>query len=256
MIYYPMKSSILSFYLLMTIAVGAQSPDYEAPKPLSRPDLVLVFTKTKGFRHQSIKAGVQTLRALGRQHRFIVIQSESSEDFTPQNLKNYKLVVFLNTTGDVLNNNQEIAFENFIQHGGAFLGIHSATDTEYDWPWFGNLVGGYFDGHPNNPNVRSATLDCTDLNHPATKHLPRTWVRQDEWYNFKSLNPNIKVLINLDETSYKGGTNGAYHPMAWYHEYDGGRAFYTGGGHTPESFDEPLFRNHLLGAIEWCLGRK
>ena len=225
----------------------------ETPK---MPELVLVYTKTKGWRHKSIEKGVRTLRELGRQNGFIVIQSESGEDFIPQNLNNYKLVVFLNTTLDVLNNSQQTAFEGYIKGGGSFLGIHSACDTEYDWPWYGKLAGGYFNGHPNDPNVRKAKIDVVSKAHPSTAHLPDSWTRTDEWYNYKNLNPDVTVLLNLDESSYEGGTNGSNHPIAWYHEFDGGRSFYTGGGHTEDTYDEPMFRKHLLGAMEWCLKRK
>lgn len=247
-------SSLLAICFTIT-ACGQENPTEEA-ESVKMPELVMVFTKTAGYRHQSIEKGVQTLRQLGRQNGFVALQTESSEDFSDQNLKNYKLVVFLNTTLDVLNDSQQKAFENYIKGGGSYLGIHAASDTEYDWPWYGKLVGGYFVDHPNNPNVRSAKVEVVDKSHPSTSHLPDVWSRNDEWYNFKDLNPNVTVLMNLDETSYEGGTNGANHPIAWYHEFDGGRAFYTGGGHTEESYDEPNFRQHLLGAIEWCLKRE
>ena len=248
--------------VLTLIACCAVLQLFAQDKPVSNeetpkmPELVLVYTKTKGWRHKSIEKGVRTLRELGRQNGFIVIQSESGEDFTPQNLNNYKLVVFLNTTLDVLNNSQQTAFEGYIKGGGSFLGIHSACDTEYDWPWYGKLAGGYFNGHPNDPNVRKAKIDVVSKAHPSTAHLPDSWTRTDEWYNYKNLNPDVTVLLNLDESSYEGGTNGSNHPIAWYHEFDGGRAFYTGGGHTKDSYDEPMFRQHLLGAIEWCLKRE
>lgn len=243
---------LLAILLCWPIVSCGQEEPTEAPK---KPDLVLVFTKTAGYRHQSIEKGVKTLRELGRNNNFIALQTESGDDFNADNLKNYQLVVFLNTTMDVLDDDQQRAFENYIKSGGSFLGIHAAADTEYEWPWYGKLVGGYFNGHPNNPNVRKATIEVLDKSHPSTAHLPDQWVRSDEWYNYKDLNPNMNVLMNLDEDSYEGGTNGDNHPIAWYHEFDGGRAYYTGGGHTDESFDEPEFRKHLLGAIEWCLGR-
>ncbi len=220
------------------------------------PELVLAFTKTSGFRHQSIEKGVQTLRELGRENGFIVLQTESSGDFNGENLENYKLVVFLNTTMDVLDAGQQQSFENYIRNGGSFMGIHAAADTEYDWAWYGRLVGAYFNGHPNNPNVRQASIDVLVKDHPSTAHLTDTWIRNDEWYNYRDLNPDMNVLMNLDETSYEGGTNGENHPIAWYHEFDGGRAFYTGGGHTDAAFDEPDFRKHLLGGIFWCLDRE
>ena len=237
---------------LMT-QVSAQDDPSEETKEAKIPELVLVFTKTAGYRHQSIEKGVQTFRELGRKNGFIALQTESSDDFTPQNLKNYKLVVFLNTTMDVLNDAQQKAFESYIKNGGSYLGVHGASDTEYDWPWYGKLVGGYFVSHPEQ---QKAKIEVVDKSHPSTAHLQDVWIHFDEWYNFKDLNPDVHVLLKLDESSYKGGTNGDNHPIAWYHEYDGGRVFYTGLGHPEAAYDEPEFRQHLLGAIEWCLKRK
>ncbi|MDC6366364.1 MULTISPECIES: ThuA domain-containing protein [Flavobacteriaceae] len=244
---------IIGFVLCINAQDNPTTKDGQAVK---MPELVMVFTKTAGYRHKSIEKGVQTLRELGRKNGFVALQTETGEDFSHQNLKNYKLVVFLSTTMDVLNDSQQEAFKKYIQNGGSYLGIHAASDTEYDWRWYGKLVGGYFESHPNNPNVLDAKIQVLDKTHPSTSHLPDTWTRSDEWYNYKNLNPDVTVLMNLDESSYSGGTNGKNHPIAWYHIYDGGRAFYTGGGHTEASFDEPQFRQHLLGAIEWCLGRK
>lgn len=247
---------IFNQFILGLLLIPLMSCSQDGDKPMDdQPDQVLVFTKTEGFRHQSIENGVQALRELGRENDFNVVQTETSEDFNTDKLSKYQLVVFLNTTGDVLNAGQQDAFEDYIRKGGSFLGVHAATDTEFDWPWYGRLVGAYFDGHPNNPNVRAATIDVLDRSHPSTAHLGNTWSRNDEWYNFRSINPNISVLLNLDENSYEGGTNGENHPIAWFHEIDGGRAFYTGGGHTEASFDEPDFRQHLLGGILWCLER-
>ncbi|MDO6809278.1 ThuA domain-containing protein [Zobellia galactanivorans] len=215
-------------------------------------DRVLVFTKTSVFRHGSIDKGVATLKALGDANDFEVDQTENGDDFTLNNLRRYKTVVFLNTTGDVLNDVQQKAFENYIRSGGSFMGVHAATDTEYDWPWYGKLVGAYFNGHPS---IQEASLNVIDHNHGSTSHLPSNWVRTEEWYNFKDINTDITPLIQLDESTYKGGTNGAYHPFSWYHVYDGGRAFYTAGGHSNASYDEPEFKQHLLGGLIYCLGR-
>nr|WP_236634453.1 ThuA domain-containing protein [Pedobacter antarcticus] len=161
--------------------------------------------------------------------------------------------MFLNTTGDVLNDVQQQAFEQYIKAGGGYVGVHAATDTEYEWPWYGKLVGAYFVKHPEQ---QVASLVVKDRKSAATAHLPATWSRKDEWYNFKNINPDIKVLIELDEKSYKGGSNGAFHPIAWYHDYDGGRAFYTGLGHVDESYTDPLFLKHLLGGIQYAMGQK
>ena len=215
-------------------------------------DKVLVFTKTAGFRHQSIETGVKTIETLGNQNNFEVIHTEEASCFSIENLKQFKLVVFLNTTGNILNIEEQEAFETFIKNGGSFMGIHAATDTEYEWPWYGKLVGAYFLNHPKQSE---ATIETLNHEHLATKHLPKAWSHYDEWYNFKSINQDINVLLNLDETTYEGGENGEFHPIAWYHEFDGGRVFYTGLGHTIESYAEPAFKQHILGGILYGLQR-
>lgn len=215
-------------------------------------DQILVFTKTAGFRHKSIEKGVATLKEIGKANNFEITHTEDSLLFTEDILKKYQLVLFLSTTKDVLGPAQENAFKNYINGGGNYMGIHAATDTEYKWPWYGELVGAYFLSHPKQ---QEAKIEVIDKNHPSTAHLGDSWIHFDEWYNFKNINPNLHVLLKLDENSYEGGKNGENHPIAWYHEFDGGRAFYTGLGHTEESFDEPDFRKHLLGGINYCLGR-
>lgn len=188
------------------------------------------------------------MKKLGQGNGFAVDHTEDSSKFTVENLFKYKSVVFLLTTGDILNNEQQEAFKYFIQSGGGFVGIHAATDTEYNWPWYTRLVGAQFLGHPENQN---AVLECIDHKHQTTNFLPKRWQRYDEWYDFKNLNPRNKVLLNLDETTYKGGQNGKDHPAAWYKEFDGGRMFYTAGGHTKESYHEPLFLRHILEGIKY-----
>jgi type 1 glutamine amidotransferase len=211
---------------------------------------VLVFTKTAGYHHQSIPDGIEAIRQIGRKNGFDVISTTDSTWFRKEVLAKYSAVVFLNTTGNVLGKSQETAFENYIRNGGGFVGIHSATDTEYDWAWYGKLVGGYFESHPEQ---QQATLRVIDRKHPATKHLPETWVRFDEWYNFKNLNPDVHVGITIDESTYKGGKNGPSHPVAWWHKYDGGMAFYTAMGHTPESYKDQKFLDLLKGGINYVM---
>ncbi|MXW65191.1 MAG: ThuA domain-containing protein [Bacteroidetes bacterium SB0662_bin_6] len=214
---------------------------------------VLVFSKTAGFRHRSIEDGAQALREIGEGSGFSVTHTEDSTVFASPDLAGYGAVVFLNTTGDVLNDEQQAAFEQYIQEGGGYVGIHAAADTEYDWAWYGELVGGYFASHPH---VQPADIVVSDREFPATAHLPEVWTRTDEWYDYRA-NPrgNVHVLAVLVEASYEGGRMGDDHPIAWAHEYDGGRAIYTGGGHTSESYEEPLFREHLHQAILWAAGR-
>jgi cytochrome c len=215
---------------------------------------VLVFSKTAAFRHDSIPDGIAALRTLGTKNNFAVDTTEDAAAISDANLVQYKAVVFLSTTGDILDASQQSAFEGYIRGGGGFVGIHSTSDTEYSWPWYGALVGAYFAGHPS---IQSATIKVADQIHPSTESLPKRWVRTDEWYDFQS-NPRgrVHVLATLDEQTYSGGMMGFDHPIAWCHEYDGGRAWYTGGGHTKESYSEPLFLTHLLGGIEFAAGVK
>jgi uncharacterized protein len=218
--------------------------------PVSQRFAVLVFTKTAGFRHESIPAGIASIGALGRDQGFAVVNTEDAAVFTDENLANYRVIIFLNTSGDILNADQQAAFERFVRKGGGFVGIHSATDTEYDWPWYGNLVGAYFQSHPS---IQRATARVVDSSHPSTRSLPQDWQRTDEWYNFRDdPSARITVLLTIDEKTYSGGTMGDRHPLSWYHEYDGGRAWYTAMGHTIESYSEPLFLAHILGGIMWA----
>ena len=213
---------------------------------------VLVFSKTAGFRHASIPDGIAAIQKLGAENGFDVDTTENADMFNDDTLKKYSAVIFLNTTGDILNYRQEAAFERYIQAGGGFVGVHSATDTEYDWGWYGRLVGGYFNGHPK---PQEARFIIKDKDFAATKFFTDTvWKRTDELYNFKKLNPDVHVLVTIDEKSYEGGTNGDFHPMSWYHDYDGGRAFYTELGHTPESYKEENYLKHLLGGIQYAIG--
>jgi cytochrome c len=213
---------------------------------------VLVFSKTTGFRHDSIVPGIAAIAALGVEHRFAVDSTEDATRFSEANLARYRVVVFLNTTGDIFGPDQKVAFERYIRSGGGFVGIHSASDTEYQWPWYGRLVGAYFASHPT---IQRAAVHIENPGHPSTKDLPAAWERTDEWYNFRS-NPRgvVRVLATLDETTYSGGTMGADHPIVWCQAIDGGRSWYTAMGHTTESYSEPLFRLHLLGGIESAAG--
>lgn len=245
---------VFTFFLVLTAGMllsFCKSGINDAVERKEEPT-VLVFSKTAGFRHDSIEKGTATIEELGKNNGFNVEHTEDSTLFTASNLKRFKAIIFLSTTGDILNDDQQKAFEQYIENGGGFVGIHAAADTEYDWPWYNKLVGAWFLSHPKQQN---AIIDVVDKNHLSTKHLPSKWTRWDEWYNYKNINTETKVLMKLDESSYEGGENGANHPIAWYHEYDGGRAFYTGLGHTKESYDDEAFRLHLLGGIKYALGK-
>ena len=238
---------ILFYFIVIAFAATCATLFLQPPtQPQAR---ALVFSKTTGFRHDSIPDGIAAIRQLGQQNNFEVDATEDASAFNDANLARYQTVIFLSTTGDVLDANQQSAFERYIRNGGGFVGVHSATDTEYDWAWYGGLVGAYFQNHPA---IQPARIKVEDNSHPSTSSLPAVWERTDEWYDFR-LNPRgrVKVLATLDETSYQGGGMGADHPIAWCQLYGGGRSWYTAGGHTKESYSEPLFRQHLLGGVQF-----
>jgi len=236
---------------------GASTPyvfaQGDCPAPdASSPLEVLVFSRTEGFRHGSITDGLAMMNTLATQRNWNVTTTEDNTFFTPANLSGFDVVVWLNTTGDVLDAPEEAAFQTYIEGGGGFAGIHSATDTEYDWAWYGELVGAYFDGHPA---IQNGTIDVEITTHPATVDLPNPWMKSEEWYNFES-NPRsiVDVLLTVDETTYSGGTMGDDHPISWAHTNKGGRAFYTALGHSGSNYTETNFVNHVRGGIEWAAG--
>jgi len=216
---------------------------------------VLVFSRTVEYRHAAIPNGIDALQSLADARGWNVEATEAPSVFTDAGLAEFEVVVFLLTTGDVLAASEQAAFERFIRAGHGFVGVHSASDTEYDWPWYGELVGAYFAGHDV---VQEATVIVESAEHPATRSLPSPWRRRDEWYGFdRNPRSTVAVLLTLDESSFTPGAGamGADHPIAWAHEYDGGRALYTALGHTAESYTEPAFLSHLAGAVEWAAGR-
>ena len=220
----------------------------------AEPLRILVFSKTAGFRHSSIAAGIQSIGELGAEYGFDVNATEDATQFTDAGLASYDAVVFLSTTGQVLNTAQEDAFERFIQAGNGFVGIHAAADPAttgtHFWPWYVELLGARFRSHPAQQN---ATIEVVSHDHPSTAHLDTTWQRFDEWYEFRDYSDEVTLLLELDGDSYNnGGGIDGFFPHAWYHEFDGGRSWYTAGGHTADSFSEPDFRRHLAGGILWA----
>jgi cytochrome c len=224
-----------------------------APSSTSqRPTLgVLVFHKTEEFRHNSIEAGIQAIHDLADSEGYNVKVSDDASAFSSSTLSEFGVVVFLNTTGNVLDESQQRELERFIQSGKGFVGVHSAADTEYDWEWYGGLIGAYFDSHPEPQSARVSFI----ATHPVTADVPDEAEMFDEWYNFRTQpGPNVTVVATLDESTYEGGEMGGQHPIVWAQDYDGGRSVYIGFGHTPESFSEPLIRKLLGNAIAWAGG--
>ncbi len=217
-------------------------------------DTILIFTKTAQYRHESIDSALAALKKFSGEQNILMENTDDSLKFTDQNLPKYAAVVFLNTSGNVLGPQGQKAFKEYIENGGGYAGVHGASDTEYEWPWYGGLVGTYFKNHPK---IQPAILKVLDKSHLSTRHLPASWQRTDEWYNFRTpLDTSVKVLITLDETSYTGGENGPEHPFSWYHNVGKGRAWYTAGGHTTESYQDSAFLRHLYGGILYAAGKE
>ena len=197
---------------------------------------VLVITETKGWVHDSIESGLKLIQNIGNKNNFNVYHSDNSSVITYKNLKEIKTIIFLNTTEEILTDVEQKVMESFIKSGKGFVGVHAAADTEYNWQWYGKLVGAYYRNHPEVMNGKILTI-----NHKITNHLDSEWEIEEEWYNFDYVNYDINILLHLDEDSYIGGEHPDYHPITWYHEYDGGRSFYTGLGHTKEVYDDERF---------------
>lgn len=238
--------SILSLTLFITSWAQAQEPIR-----------ILAFSQVEPgiYHHLSNLDGIALIEKLGKARGWHVDVTHDRGSFNSERLARYDVVAFINTTGDILNEEQQAAFEKFIQNGGGYVGTHSAADTEHTWPWYGAMVGGYFKSHPDVDQVAMTTLE--NKNHPANKHLGETGEVLEEWYDYTA---NVRgklgftVLMSIDERTYDGGISGDDHPIAWAHEYDGGRAFYTGLGHHFQS-DHPFLSQQLIGGIEWASGK-
>ncbi|GHB76258.1 ThuA domain-containing protein [Persicitalea jodogahamensis] len=241
-------SSLLALAVCCGLSIGFVSAQSGGKR-------VLVFSKTEGYHHNSIAVGNKLIMQLGKENGFVVDTTTNSNAFTDDNLKKYSEVVFLSTTGDVLDDVQQVAFERYIQAGGGYVGIHAAADTEYGWPWYNRLVGGWFASHPKN-NIQTGEAFVVNRNHPSMEGFPDKWTVKDEFYDFKNFNKDVTVLVKIDENSYKEGQMGDDHPMAWYHEFEGGKAFYTNFGHTDEMYSNPVYVKHLLGGMKWAMAGK
>ncbi|MGA5179199.1 ThuA domain-containing protein [Streptomyces pseudogriseolus] len=210
---------------------------------------LLVYTRTTGYRHDSIPAGVAALRALGG----FEVHAHEDPAALEEPLDRYAAVVFLSTSGEVLTPAGRERLTAYVEGGGGFAGVHAATCTEEDWPYYGELLAARFAGHPP---VQTGRALVEDRDHPATRHLPPVWEITDEWYDFHaSPRPSAHVLLSADESSYAGGAMGDDHPLAWCRTQGAGRVFYTALGHPSEAYADPLFLDHLRGGITWAAAR-
>lgn len=220
---------------------------------------VLLFTSTQGFHHQSQLEGVAAMRTMADKHFFSVDWQEDPRVFNDKNLEKFQAIVFLSTTGDLFNAEQKAAIEKFIRSGKGFAGIHSASDTEYNWEWYTKLVGRSFHIHPV---IQTAELQVTNRKFPGLERMPDRFLWTEEWYEFgPEHTKGLNYILAVDEKTYdpnvswgpkSGKGMGKFHPIAWYHEYDGGRSFYTALGHTAADYSDPLFLEHVYGGIYWA----
>jgi cytochrome c len=242
-------------FLLFSAFVGisCNKPKSTSSAKVRQEKRVLIFTKTAAdsYRHASIGPAKIAVKKLCEENGFQADTTESSEYFTDEKLKQYSTLIFISSNKDVFTPEQKEAFQRYIRAGGGFVGVHAATGTEREWPWYGKLVGAVFVWHPP---IQSGTIDVIDQTHPSTKDLPKRWQRYDEWYFFRDINPDIKVLATLDTTTFKSERHTANYPFAWYHEFEGGRSFYTAGGHSPEDYTDTTFMKHILGGIQYAIG--
>lgn len=248
-----MKLLTKALFLLIMLSISS------IPEGSAQQFRALLFTKTAGFHHSSIHEGVAAVKELADRHFFRVDWHEDPSLFSDRGLDRYDVIIFLNTTGDILNDDQQAAMERFIQSGKGFVGIHSASDTEYDWEWYTKMVGMMFHIHPK---IQTAVLKVENKNFPGMEVMPEKRIWTDEWYEFGSLlSEDLTYLVTVDEETYdpevkwgsvEGKGMGDFHPVSWYHDYDGGRAFYTALGHVSSTFDDPVFRDHLYGAMYWA----
>jgi type 1 glutamine amidotransferase len=247
---YMTQTAYLLLVLIQACLVTLACKTDTTSTPTEEKPNVLIFTRTVGFRHESIEPGVAAIQSYFNKHGIASTHTEDSAMIDDAKLKDFDAIMFLLTTGNVLGSQGEAALQNFIRSGKGYVGVHSACDTEYDWPWYGAMTAAYFASHPD---IQTAFVDKTDTSHISTQHLPTRWQRTDEWYNFKQLPADVDVLLKLDESTYTGGTHGDNHPISWCQEYDGGRAFFTAMGHTVESYQDTLFLEHIRQGLMWSL---
>ena len=249
---------IIPFYLIGSNQVTAQQFK------------VLLITETAGWHHESISNGITAINELAATHNFEVERQQNAQKITESRLMEFEAVIFLSTTEDIFDDTEQAAFEKYIQSGKGFIGIHAASDTEYQWEWYTKLVGRMFHIHPEQ---QTATLEIIDHNFPGLEHFPNTLLWTDEWYDFgEEKVDDLNYLVTVDENSFNPAVTwenrdpdetgnmvdrtskgmGAFHPISWYHEFDGGRSFYTALGHIEKVYENPWFLAHLYGGIYYA----
>ncbi len=221
----------------------------------------LLVVQTAGWQHESTFNAIPAMEKLAARHDFKLDLKQRAMPINDDMLKNYQVVIFINTTGDIFTDDEQAAFERYLQSGKGWVGVHAASDTEYDWKWYTDMVGHMFKIHPV---VQTAMLDVHDNEFPGLTSWPKRLLWTDEYYEYKDgkRKDNFNYLLTVDESTYninaqwgpdnKAVGHGDFHPVSWYHNYDGGRAWYTNLGHVPAVFEDPNFLTHLYGGIYWA----
>lgn len=212
---------------------------------------ILIYTKVTGYAHASIPSGVKAVQKLALENNFIADTTSKNEDFNEKNLKRYAAIVLISTNLNTLDTVQRIEFRRYIEAGGGFVGVHGASTGGKNWPWYVQLVGASFAGHPE---PKEGIFHNEAPENEATSQFPDQMTWKDEGYNFANMQKDLTVLITVDENSYIGGQNQGKHPIAWYHNFDGGRSFYTALGHFSYHYTDLLFVKHLEGGIKYAIG--
>lgn len=220
---------------------------------------VLLFSHSTGWRHPSIEPGVAAIQGLGAREKFNIVHSADPNVFSAEGLKGFDAIILLSNSTDPKKPESEWfvgprrdALQSFVRRGGGIVGIHAASDSHYNWPWYGKMIGGYFASHPE--GTPEGTLKVVDSKHPSTRNMEKSKRRVDEWYYFQDHNPETQLLVTLDPASI-GQKDVNPNPISWAHEFEGGRVFYTAMGHTTETFSEPYFLDHLAGGLKWVTAK-
>ncbi len=254
-----MKKASLRLLTSVLLIILFQTIGYAKPDPLKNVK-VLVYTKNgKGYIHDNIASAVASIQDLGKTYQFHSTISDDPSVFTESTLKKYQLIIFTSTNNDVFDtDDQRLAFRRYIEAGGGFVGVHSVTGTERNWKWFKMMLGESFSWHANAQKFSIKNIDPT---HPSMEGVPALWERFDECYFGKELYPGMKVLMVHDLSSLRtdqselivknSGSFAHFYPAVWYQEFEGGHIWVTTLGHSKESYEDPIYKNHLLQGIRY-----
>jgi len=219
---------------------------------------ILVYTRYSTYHKDNIPVAISAFKTMAQKHQFGLSWTQDANIFTSDELKDFAAVVFLDAHGETFNVEQRKGLKRYINNGGGFVGLHAASATNEQWPWYDKLVGRVFTDHPD---IQTGVLHVVDAQFPATMHLPEIWIWTDEWYNFsKAKSENLHTLLRVDESTYDPTAGyedpikvmGDFHPIAWYQEFDGGRSCYSALGHKPESYQDLRYLDFIYGSIYWA----